>query len=140
MNSDAAYLSAPAVIVHGLGQARMVLGLGRPVRLVSAPGAGLYAGCGWWAALMALSRAAFPGGWIDLLDCADAPGAAMAALRAGVRGVILDGTSPGFPAVSAAARSAIVLPHRPACLDLAEPGAGRRLAAWLERDINTRLL
>jgi hypothetical protein len=133
--------SAPAVTIHGIDHARTALRPGRPVLLVSAPGAALYAGCGWWAGLIAAARGEFPGAWGDVLDCADAPGAAMAGLRIGLRALVLDGASPGFAAVSAAAAAlgAIVLPHRPPCLDLAEPGGAWRLAAWLQRDINIGL-
>ena len=42
----------PAVIVHGLGDARLALSVGLTVTLLSAPGAALYAGCGWWRALV----------------------------------------------------------------------------------------
>ena len=125
--------SAPAVTVHDLVQARAALAPGRPVVLLSAPGAALYAGCGWWQALVAAARRDCATEAADLLDCADAPGAAMAALRVGLRGLVLDAACPAFPAVAAAARElgAIVLPQRPASLDLAGPGAMRRLAAWL---------
>ncbi len=47
----------PAVIVHGLDDARAALAPGRPVTLLSAPGAALYAGCGWWRALVRLAQA-----------------------------------------------------------------------------------
>ena len=57
---------------------------------------------------------------IDILDCADAPGAAMAALRLGQRRLVLDDTCPGFGAVVAAAatKGAVVLGRRP---DLSSP-------------------
>jgi hypothetical protein len=133
--------SAAAVTIHGLDHALTALRPGMPVVLVSAPGAGLYGGCGWWGGLIGAARAAFPGDWRDLLDCADAPGQAMAALRAGCRGIVLDGECPAFSAVSGAAGllGAFVLPHRPACLDLAEPGGTARLSDWLERDNDLRL-
>ncbi len=133
--------SAPAVTIHGLEHARTALRPGMAVVLVSAPGAALYAGCGWWGGLIAAARAEYPGNWRDLLDCADAPGAAMAALRLGLKALVLDGESPAFPAVAAAAATcgAIVLPQRPACLDLAAADGAWRLAAWLQRDIDPRL-
>jgi hypothetical protein len=125
----------PAVVVHGLRQARTALAPGLPVTLLSARGAALIAGCGWWRALMQAAGAEF-----DILDCADAPGYAMAALRIGQRAIVLD-PGPAFPAVSAAAATlgAIVLPERPPALDLAEPGAERRLPAWLQGDNATPL-
>lgn len=125
----------PAVVVHGLRQARAALAPGLPVTLLSARGAASYAGCGWWRALMQAAGAEF-----DILDCADAPGYAMAALRIGQRAIVLD-PGPAFAAVSAAAATlgAIVLAERPGALDLAEPGAERRLLAWLQGDNATRL-
>jgi hypothetical protein len=125
----------PAVVVHGLRHARAALAPGLPVTLLSARGAAIYAGCGWWRALMQAA-----GAEIDILDCADAPGYAMAALRLGQRGIILD-HGPAFVAVSAAAATlgAIVLDTRPAALDLADRGAERRLLGWLEGDNAERL-
>ena len=126
----------PAVIVHGADGLRVVLALGRPVVLLSAPGAGVYGGCGWWLALIALGRREFPkAAAVDILDCADAPGAALATLRLGQSLLVLSPDAPGFAAVAAAAREvgALVLPAAPPALDLAVPGAAPRLAAWLER-------
>jgi hypothetical protein len=121
----------PAVIVHGLAQAQLAVAAG-PVTLLSAPGAALYAGCGWWRAVVAASGTAGP----DILDCADAPGRAMEALRAGCRIVILDPAVPAAPLVAARAAviGAVVLAAPPPALDLAAPGALRRLAAWVRGD------
>jgi hypothetical protein len=118
----------PAVIVHGLAQARLAVAAG-PVTLLSAPGAALYAGCGWWRAVVAASGTAGP----DVLDCADAPGRAMEALRAGCRIIVLEPAVPAAALVTgrAAAIGAVVLPAPPPALDLAAPGAVRLLAAWL---------
>ncbi len=124
----------PAVIVHGLADAETGLAPGLPLTLLSAPGAALYAGCGWWQALIEAARAAFPHTDADeLLDCADAPGRALEALRVGLRGLVLDPLCPAFPEVAriAAACGARLLPVAPPALDLAEPGAARRLPAWL---------
>jgi hypothetical protein len=138
--------SSPHVVVHGLEQARSTLRPGLPVVLLSAPSAASFAGCGWWRALIAAARAEYPGaapqaGWSDLLDCGAAPGYAMSALRIGQRALVLDPACPGFPAVAAAAAalSAVVLPARPASLDMsrleqAGRGADRRLLAWLQGD------
>ena len=74
----------PATIVHGLGDALAALAPGRPVTLLSAPGAALHAGCGWWRSVVAAARARHPDvPCIDILDCADATGQALAALRIG---------------------------------------------------------
>jgi hypothetical protein len=116
----------PAIVVHGLPDLRLATAPGLPVTLLSGPGAAIYAGCGWWRALMALGA----GGNPDILDCADAPGRAMEALRAGCRLLVLD------PAVAsrAAVVGATLLADRPPALDLAARGAARRLQAWLEGD------
>jgi hypothetical protein len=119
----------PAIVVHGLEDARQALAPGLPVTLLSGPGAAIYAGCGWWRALVAASGATGP----DVLDCADAPGRAMEALRAGCRLLVLDPAVPaaGLVAARAAAVGAQILAERPPALDLAQPGSSRRIGAWL---------
>jgi len=132
----------PAVVVHGLNEARAALRPGLPVTLLSARGAALYAGCGWWRALVEAALADAPAAEVHhILDCADAPGQAMAALRLGQRNLVLDAACPAFAAVAAAAATlgARVLAERPEALDLAERGAERRLVAWLDRDNAKRL-
>ena len=123
----------PAVVVHGLADVRAALRPGRSVTLLSAPGAASYAGCGWWRALVAQALAEAGRDAPDVLDCADAPGRAVEALRAGCRCLVLDPAVPAFAdiAARAAASGAAVLPARPVALDLARPGAARRLDAWL---------
>jgi len=71
-----------------------------------------------------------------VLDCADSPGCAMAALRVGQRRLVLDPACPAFAAVAATAATlgATVLAGRPAALDLADRDAERRLHAWLRGD------
>ena len=125
------------LVVHGLDHVRAALRPGRPVILLSAPGAALFAGCLWWRRIIELGRAEFPNAVLnDVLDCADAPGHAMAALRVGQLRLVLDPACPAFPAVAAAAATlgAAVLPSRPPALDLADPGAVRILAGWLQGD------
>ena len=69
-------------------------GADRPVILVSAADAGIYAGPGWLAALIAAAREAVPNARFSaLLDCSDRPGAVLAAIRAQVEGVIFTGHS-----------------------------------------------
>jgi hypothetical protein len=118
----------PAVIVHGLDDAKMALALLRPVTLLSAPGAAGFGGCLWWSALMRAAGAEF-----SLLDCGDAPGRAVEALRLGLPGVVLDCEKEIFAAVAgmAAAQGAVLLPVAPPALDMALRGAVPRLAAWL---------
>ncbi len=123
----------PAVVVHGLSEVRSALAPGRPVTLLSAPGAALYAGCAWWQALVSRARAEHPGIAIaDILDCSDAAGRALEAMRGGLRRLVLE-ACPGRDdaATAAASCGATLLLHRPPALDLARPGAERRLAAWL---------
>ncbi|WP_216850953.1 hypothetical protein [Acidisphaera sp. L21] len=122
----------PAVVVHGLSHLKQAIEPGLPVTLLSGAGAATYAGCGWWRALMALGAGENP----DILDCGDAPGRAMEALRAGCRLVLLDPAVPawGLVAARAAAAGARLLADRPPALDLGKPGAQRRLRAWLEGD------
>ena len=87
----------PAVVMHGLADARTVLAVGAPVTLLSGAGAALYAGCGWWRALIARARTEHPDIPIDdILDCADAPGLALGALRIGQRRIVLDPAAPGW--------------------------------------------
>jgi len=69
----------------------------------------------------------------SLLDCADAPGRAVEALRLGLPGVVLRCEAQIFAAVAgiAAAQGAVLLAAAPPALDMAERGAARRLVAWL---------
>ncbi|HUN40360.1 MAG TPA: hypothetical protein VMU81_08735 [Acetobacteraceae bacterium] len=125
---------APAVVIHGAAHARLALSPGAPVTLLSAPGAALYAGCGWWRALVEQARATDPDVAIaDILDCAEGAGQALAALRIGQRFLVLWPAAPGWDAVSAIAaeRGGLVLPIAPPALDLAARGAERRLHDWL---------
>lgn len=132
------FLSLPdrTIEIHGADHAQAVLAFGRAVCLISAPNAALAGGCGWWRAVIEAGRNAFPDTtMIDILDCGTAPGAAMAALRIGQTVLVLSPACPAFNAVSAAAASlgATVLATRPPALDLAQPGALRGLAAYLDR-------
>jgi hypothetical protein len=126
----------PAVVVHGLDDARRALALGRPVTLLSAPGAASYAGCGWWRAMIAAAREEIPGTEaVDILDCLDQTGRAVEALRHGLRHLVLLPFAPARDdaAARAAVLGAVLLSARPAALDLASPGAARCLPAWLDR-------
>ncbi|HBK09163.1 MAG TPA: hypothetical protein DDZ81_25445 [Acetobacteraceae bacterium] len=127
----------PAVIVHGLADARAALAPGLPVTLLSAPGAAAFAGCLWWKGIVAAARTANPETEsIDILDCADASGMAMGALRSGVCRLVLWRQAPGWDAVAAIAarQKGFVLFRAPPALDLGERNAIRRLHGWL-RDL-----
>jgi hypothetical protein len=136
---------APAVVVHETEGALAALALadpGRGVLLLSAPGAAGSLGAPWFLALVRQAVAATPPPlppFQAALDCADAPGQALAALRAGARLLILDPACPAYGAVAAAAAEtgAAVWPARPGAaldlrsVDLRRPAGRARLAAWL---------
>jgi hypothetical protein len=129
----------PSVVVHGLADARAALAVGLPVTLLSAPGAALFAGSGFWHALMAQAKAEYPNVTApDILDCGNAAGYALAALRLGQRILIVAEGTPGREAVAAvaAASGAMLLATRPPALDLARRGALRRLPAWLRQALD----
>jgi hypothetical protein len=125
----------PAVVVHGLADARAALAMRRPVTLVSAPAAALFAGCGWWRALIDHARSEHADVPLDdILDCADASGLALGALRIGQRRIVLTSDAPGWSSVAAIAASlgGHVLMARPPALDMADRAASRRLHDWLQ--------
>lgn len=125
-----------AVIVHGMRDVTAALALagGREVALLSAPGVAGYLG-------LAGFRALFPPEALPcvILDAADAPGHALAALRAGFRRVVLAPGVPGFAAVAALADAmgATLLSAPPEALDLSrvdleKPQGRLHLARWLD--------
>jgi hypothetical protein len=125
-----------AVIVNGLDDAVAVLraARGAPVTLLSAPGAALFAGCLWWREVVRQAHDIVPGSAAaDVLDCADASGLALSALRLGQTAIVLYDDAPGHAAVVAIAANlgARVFPAAPPALDLSRRGAARRLDAWL---------
>jgi hypothetical protein len=84
------------IIIHSLFQATAALTAsaraGRPVALLSAPDAGGYVGPGWFKALVAAAREAVPDAPCStFLDCGDNVGAALAAIRSEVEGVVFTG-------------------------------------------------
>jgi len=118
-----------AVIVHGLQDAAAALAPGLPVTFLSAPGAALFGGCLWWRELMLAAGVT----GLSLLDCADAPGRALEALRLGLPGIVFTGESSARAVILevAARTGAVVLETAPPALDMAERGAARRLLDWL---------
>lgn len=131
----------PAVVVHDAAGAALALALAGPrgALLLSAPGAAAFLGAPWFLAIAAAAAAAHPGvPHRAVLDCGDAPGHALAALRAGLRELVLDPACPAFAQVAGAAAEigARLRPARPPALDLApldlnRAGARAKLAAWL---------
>jgi hypothetical protein len=76
---------------RSLEEARALLA-GGATRLESFAGAGVSAGPGWFQAIVEALEAELPAHpFAALLDCGDEPGAALAALRRGVRHVRLAG-------------------------------------------------
>lgn len=123
--------TTPAIVVHGLGDALAAVAaaqdVGVPLTLISAPGAATYAGPGWFQEIVAQARATAPDLAISgLLDCADHPGHAMAALRAGAEAIVFTGDDRVAEKLSAIARQkgAIVLPARPPAFDPAFDPSG----------------
>jgi hypothetical protein len=87
---------APVITIHSLGHAIAALNVaartGRTVTLVSATGAGNYGGPGWFGALVAAAREAVPAArFAAVLDCDNDAGAALAAIRSQVEGVVFTG-------------------------------------------------
>lgn len=139
--TEAAGGDPPAVTVHAAAEAALALSLAgeRGVLLLSAPGAAGFLGPAWFLGIVAAARETVPGVLHKpVLDCADAPGQALAALRAGLRELVLDSACPAFSQVAAAAEEVggRLRTRRPASLDLGlldvtRAGARARLAAWL---------
>jgi hypothetical protein len=93
---DALNDPAPGFVFHSLTQAVAALeaaaAVEREIILLSAPDAGIYAGPGWFRALIDAARAAMPAARFSaILDCGDDAGAAQGALRAGIEVVIFTG-------------------------------------------------
>jgi hypothetical protein len=87
---------APIIIIHSLAQAiaalRAALKADRQLVLTSAPGAGSYVGPAWFGALVVAAREAVPDAHFSiLLDCGDDVGAALAAIRSEIEGVVFTG-------------------------------------------------
>jgi hypothetical protein len=140
--SEAPQKLPPAIVIHSLAQARGALAaaaaFGIEVELWSAPGAAAYAGAGWFQAVIRAARSAVPmASCRAVLDCGDAPGLVLNALRGGLQSVCFTG-APRLAqklAQIAAARGFELRRTRPATLlelrHAAEPAAACR--AWLER-------
>ncbi|MGH7089242.1 MAG: hypothetical protein ACREFQ_10100, partial [Stellaceae bacterium] len=89
-------VSRRRILVHSLREAEAVLAaavcVGVPVMLASAAHAGCYVGPRWFLALFAAASATHPAADAEcLIDCADEPGTAFAALRAGAKRVRFTG-------------------------------------------------
>lgn len=127
------------VEIHGLAEAleaaAAASALGVELVLLSAPGAGVYAGAGWWLALAEAVRQTHPGLPVTaLLDCGDRPGAVLAALRAGVEAVVFTGgeATAGTLREIAGETGTVLLTERPAALSVrGRKDAAAACRAWL---------
>lgn len=95
------WATAKAIVVHDIDQARAVLATARelalPVTLISDPGAANNVGVGYFATLIRLSKAEFPDVTAyGVLDCGQAGGRALAALRSGLDAIIYTADGPSF--------------------------------------------
>ena len=129
------------IIVHGIAHARAAAAaaseLGVAVRIRSAPGAAAYGGAGWFLEIIAIVRAEFPDAGIEAsLDCADAPGYAMAALRRGAAMIRFQGPKAASEKIArlAEANGAVLDSSRATPLDLLGAGDPERACLdWLGR-------
>ena len=120
--------AAPAIVVHSLTQAVAALeaaaAAGRDIVLLSAPGAGVYAGAGWWQAVIEAARAAVPAAkFSTILDCGGDAGAAQAAFRAGVEAMIFTGrddVAERLAAIAEANGARLLTARPPPLVDLGE--------------------
>jgi DNA-binding NarL/FixJ family response regulator len=106
------------IVIQSLAEATKALeaAAGREIMLLSAPEAGIYAGPGWWTALIEAARDAAPAArFLSVLDCGDDPGAAMAAIRAGAEAIVFTGRADVAERLTAIAEAAgcRMLPTRP---------------------------
>jgi hypothetical protein len=130
-----------AIRVHSAADAHAALraaaSLNVAVTLISAEGAAGYAGAGYFSALIADARTAFPSVTMNaVLDCGDAAGYVLGALRQGVKSVRFsgdDGTAAKLGAI-ARAQDATLITAEIAALDLARvDDAEGACRTWLQR-------
>jgi len=113
-------MTAPAFVVHDLGQAKAALRAARErgarALLVSAPGAARTLGPAVWREMVAEAARAEPDAAFEaILDCGSDPGLALGALREGVKAIVLDAPADVFAKVADIARQqgAAVYARRP---------------------------
>ncbi len=115
--------------------------------LLSAEGAGAYAGPTWFAALVGLAQDRHPGALAGaILDCSDDAGAVLAAIRAGVELIAYSGSPATRRRLNeiATARGVRILPRGTLwrrALDLDRVAARQRMAAcadWIGRRAKRR--
>jgi hypothetical protein len=90
-DADAAIIIVHS-LAHAIGALKAAARASRPITLLSAPDAGIYAGPGWLRALVAAAREAVPDGRCSaILDCGEEAGAALGAIRAQIEAVLFIG-------------------------------------------------
>jgi hypothetical protein len=105
---------------------------GRPVVVVSGPGASAYAGAAWFLAMTRQAAAQFPEVRLTaMLDCSDRAGDAMTALKAGATDLIFTGHPEASRRLADVARQTGAQIHRSrpvSCdlLDRRDPGRAAR--------------
>ncbi|WP_114860604.1 hypothetical protein [Azospirillum brasilense] len=125
--------------IHGMTDADAACAaaaeLGVPLLLVSAPGAAASAGAGWFREVAARAAARHPSvATTAVLDCADRPGDALAALSAGIGVILFTGRVDVAERLAdiAAQRGARLLTGLPEALDLRGARDPRRTCRnWL---------
>ncbi len=133
-------LSRPFLIVHDIGHVRDAVAtakdLGRPVTLISAPGAAASMGADVFNRMIDAVRAENPDSDIvAVIDCGADPGQAMQALRFGSQNIRLDAPE-GVLAKLRDMADGMILDGGPiAAYDMA--GDTYDLAAWLEGNTDT---
>jgi hypothetical protein len=125
-----------AFVVHSLAHAVAALEAAAEadsdIILLSAAGAGIYAGAGWFAALVEAAREAVPAAdFSGILDCGDDAGAAQAAIRAGITAIVYAGRA------DVAERLAAIAGQRGARLLTARPEAAVDLGDLFFADLET---
>jgi hypothetical protein len=132
-----------AIVVHDLAQGRAAFGaaaeLDVPLTVMSPMGAASSLGVGYFAALIATLRGEFPTvAATAVLDCGDAPGLALAALRHGVDGVRVKAPRAALARIAdiAAQSGGRLVTGRVAALDLVGvEDAAAACRAWLARPL-----
>jgi hypothetical protein len=119
-------LRHPAIVVHSLTHAVAALTAATEracaIALLSAPDAGIYAGPGWFKALIDAARDTVPAAeFTAIIDCGDDAGAVLGATRAGIETVIFVGrpdVAERLAAIASAAGSHLLTRRPEAVLDL----------------------
>ncbi len=121
-------MQRPVIIIHSFEQACAALtsaaDLSKELTLLSAPDAGMQSGPAWFLSLVEQAQDAVPGAKTieitALLDCGDAPGIVLAALRHGLTDICFTGPPEPLSKLTDIAdqQGAVIVTKRPEGLDL----------------------